>query len=384
MKGRCAVSEKKPRRGRDVETIVRGAIIGVEKEPFGRNGHNGHTPDADVKTPYNWRDHVRSLHDLQEKPILRKPDIVQGIIPHGLTAVGGRPKAGKSALMLQIGLGVTGMLPSVLNRTPAHGRVLYLALEENERRLQARVRMMLDINGMDANLNQIPWSELFEYVTADDNWPDWQHGGLERITDYVKARPDTAIVMIDSAPLFRGPIPKQGGYDVDYSFTNGLAYWVNTTGVSLAVTWHTTKSKMTDDLEADPLAMLQNTSGVAAGLDTGLVMARKDGVMTLYRRGRDLDDDEPLKLRDSKETLLWTPDSTLGAVPARDAVLRALTVSTTPLKPKAIAELIGIPQATVRKAIQRLSEEASPLIDLCGAGYYLTARDESNQPKEGV
>lgn len=377
MKERCEMSDKPYIKGRDVASVLNGAKYAAGKEPFGQNGH---TSAASQKTPYNWREHVRSLHDLQEMELTRKPDLVEGIIPHGLTAIAGRPKAGKSALILQMGLAISGMMTTVLNERCAKGRVLYLALEENRRRLQDRVYLMLGRDGADEQLNPFPWADTFDYVTADDQWPDWPHGGLDLLTEYVKEHPETTVVMIDSAPLFRGPIPKQGGYDVDYAFTNALANWVNTTGVSLVVTWHTTKSKMTDDLESDPLAMLQNTTGVAAGLDTGIVMARKDGVMMLYRRGRDLDNDGPIKLRDSKETLLWIPDASLTDLPARDAVMQAMTVAKAPMLPKTIASLMGFPPATIRKAIQRMLQEDRPPIGLCDKGYYLTSRGESNQP----
>ena len=54
-------------------------------------------------------------------------------IPEGCTILAGRPKIGKSWLMLAVGLDVAC----------EGGDVLYLALEDNERRLQTRMAKLL-------------------------------------------------------------------------------------------------------------------------------------------------------------------------------------------------------------------------------------------------
>ncbi|GFG67078.1 hypothetical protein MKUB_45680 [Mycobacterium kubicae] len=67
---------------------------------------------------------------------------VPGILPEGLGILAAPPKAGKSWLVLAIGLAVADggeVLGVPVNQRP----VLYLALEDGWRRLQSRCRQLL-------------------------------------------------------------------------------------------------------------------------------------------------------------------------------------------------------------------------------------------------
>ena len=63
---------------------------------------------------------------------------VPGLLPTGLVVLAGRPKLGKSWLSLQMAIAV-GSGGIVLNRRVDRGKVLYLALEDNPRRIQDRL-----------------------------------------------------------------------------------------------------------------------------------------------------------------------------------------------------------------------------------------------------
>ncbi|MFT3892989.1 MAG: AAA family ATPase [Anaerolineales bacterium] len=67
------------------------------------------------------------------------PFIIPGFLPSGLMFLIGKPKVGKSWLAMQLALSVmTG--GKMFNCDVEKGRVLYLALEDNERKLQTRMR----------------------------------------------------------------------------------------------------------------------------------------------------------------------------------------------------------------------------------------------------
>ena len=66
--------------------------------------------------------------------------IVPGLLPSGLAFLGGRPKAGKSWLTMQIAQSM-GCKNLVLGHETTSGRVLYLALEDGERRLKQRMQI---------------------------------------------------------------------------------------------------------------------------------------------------------------------------------------------------------------------------------------------------
>jgi RecA-family ATPase len=68
---------------------------------------------------------------------------VPGMIPEGVTLLAGKPKLGKSWGSLGIGVAVaTGGKPLGKVRVE-RGEVLYLALEDNLRRLQRRLQKLL-------------------------------------------------------------------------------------------------------------------------------------------------------------------------------------------------------------------------------------------------
>lgn len=81
-----------------------------------------------------------SSAELLAKPLKEPLWIVPDLLPGGLAILAGRPKVGKSWLALQIGLAVvTG--GEFFGRKIERGRVLYLALEDHERRLQSRMNL---------------------------------------------------------------------------------------------------------------------------------------------------------------------------------------------------------------------------------------------------
>lgn len=95
--------------------------------------------------------------------------VVPGIICEGVTLLGGKPKRGKSWLMLGTAL-ATACGGLALGSIPVEqGDVLGLFLEDNERRLQSRL-MQIEPS--------MRWPKSFSYATE---WPRLNEGGLDRI-----------------------------------------------------------------------------------------------------------------------------------------------------------------------------------------------------------
>ena len=76
---------------------------------------------------------IASAAELRGKSFPPIRFVAPPFIPEGCTILAGRPKIGKSWLMLAVGLDVAC----------EGGDVLYLALEDNERRLQTRMAKLL-------------------------------------------------------------------------------------------------------------------------------------------------------------------------------------------------------------------------------------------------
>jgi hypothetical protein len=331
-------------------------------------------PKKTRKAAFDWRGMGITAAELKHKVFTMKLDLAAGIIPHGFTQIGARPKSGKSLLMLLLSLVVSGPEGGTfLGQKVRHGRVLYLALEEPRRRIQKRIAAMIGDG---------EWPDRLHVYGRE--WPDFQHGGLEYLDSFLDEYPDTVLVIIDTMSIFRGPVPRNGGYDTDYAYSHALSDWVNKRDCSLIVVTHTRKRDVSDDPEFNALDMIQNTTGLTAGADTVLVMARDDGVMTLYRTGRDIDDTTPIKLRLDEETTRWEVDEFAPPPRARDSVLYALALVNRPLPPKEIADLMGKKQDAIRQACFKMLREEKPPIGVTNGGmYYLTERGETNKAADG-
>ena len=113
---------------------------------------------------------IRSAHDLRRREFPAIRYVVPGYIAEGCTILAGRPKLGKSWLVLEMGLAVATGSTCLGGIDCEQGDVLYLALEDNERRLQKRIDKVL------GPLHD--WPESFEYATE---WPRASDGGSSEL-----------------------------------------------------------------------------------------------------------------------------------------------------------------------------------------------------------
>ena len=65
--------------------------------------------------------------------------VIEGLLPAGCYLLGGKPKLGKSWLVLALQLAVS-QGRDFLGHKVKSGRCLYLALEDSDRRMQSRIR----------------------------------------------------------------------------------------------------------------------------------------------------------------------------------------------------------------------------------------------------
>lgn len=101
--------------------------------------------------------------------------IVPEVLAEGCTILAGLPKLGKSWMMLDIGLAVAAGGICLGDRQCEEGAVLYLGLEDNERRLQRRMDKILGSFGGE-------WPAAFQYSCA---WPRANEGGLIGIREWL-------------------------------------------------------------------------------------------------------------------------------------------------------------------------------------------------------
>jgi hypothetical protein len=265
----------------------------AEYEPPKGEGCPEATTNMDAEQSSNWwRTKLIKASDLCD---LQFPDlkyVVPGIFPEGVTLLASRPKLGKSWLVLQIATAVaTGVPALVPNDCPLHGDVLDLALEDNPRRLQRRLKKYF---GGDRST----WPPRLTIAT---DWKRLDQGGLEAIEAWCKSVTKPTLIIIDTLKKVRAPKRAgQSDYDADYEACQGLQKLAGTLGVAIIVAHHDRKMDAEDVFDT-----ISGTLGLTGGVDTIAVMKRRAGVVTLYVEGRDLTEPVEKAVLFDRETCRW-------------------------------------------------------------------------------
>jgi hypothetical protein len=220
---------------------------------------------------------IETAADLQRKRFAPVKYVVPAYIVEGCTLLAGKPKAGKSWMTLDMALAVaTG--GSCLGVQAEKGDVLYLGLEDNERRLQNRISKIIGAF--------TKWPANFQYATA---WPRENEGGLDRIREWAKSVANPRLVVVDVLAMFRSPRGNsQSVYESDYGAMKGLqALAGEFPGLAVIVVHHTRKGPSEDAFET-----VSGTLGVTGGADTILVLTKDGAGAVLHGKGRELEDIE--------------------------------------------------------------------------------------------
>ncbi|WP_354642897.1 AAA family ATPase [Kitasatospora camelliae] len=271
---------------------------------------------------------------------------VPGLIAEGVNLLAGPPKVGKSWLSLGLALSVAAGGRAMDRVQVEGGPVLYLALEDTPRRLQARMGKILGTNPAPATL------------TLATSCPTLPQGGNEAIAQWVERNPDARMVIIDVFAKMRGPAaPGLSAYDADYAAVGYAKRIADYYGIAMVLVHHVRKAS-SDDF----LAEVSGTNGLAGAADATLVLKRSrgqaDGV--LHVTGRDVDETE-YALRFHPEAGAWqllegrAEDHTIGDT--RATILRYVRANPG-AKPKQIADGTGLEAALVRQTCSRMANDA--------------------------
>src|SRR5262249_39780268 len=112
--------------------------------------------------------------------------VVPGVIVEGLTLLAGKPKVGKSWLLLHAATAVARGGFTLGEIHCIEGDVLYCALENNLRRLQSRMTKLLGISQ--------PWPKRLEFVCE---MPRLTDGGLDMVKGWIEKAERPRLIVID-------------------------------------------------------------------------------------------------------------------------------------------------------------------------------------------
>lgn len=250
----------------------------------------------------SWRDNLFSASDLQSMEFEPVRYMLPGLIPEGIALLVGKPKIGKSWLALDLCLAAAdGQRYTLGTLKPRHGDCLYLALEDNKRRLKKRINKLLP--------NDWSWPGR---LTLVNEWKRSNEGGIADLRSWCKSVEKPTLIQIDTLQKFR-PIQKgSDSYASDYAaVTELLSLTKEFPGLCVILLHHDRKM----DAE-DPFDTISGTLGLTGAVDTILLLKRNSGAIKLFVRGRDVEESET-PLRFEKATCKWV---TLNEADAEAAV----------------------------------------------------------------
>ena len=259
------------------------------------------------------------MSELYQNVYQGRPPIIDGLLYPGTYLFAGAPKVGKSFLMAQLAYHVSMGL-SLWGYEVRQGTVLYLALEDNHRRLQERLYRMFGVEST---------GNLFFAIGAKQ-----LGGGLEeQLKGFVREHTDTRLIIIDTLQKIREAGAEKYSYANDYEVITKLKRFADISGVCLLVVHHTRKQQADDKFD-----MISGTNGLLGAADGAFIMQKKrrtDNTALLDIVGRDQPDQE-LTLEFDRERCVWEfqgAETELWKLPP-DPLLEAVAKMLSPEQPE--------------------------------------------------
>lgn len=267
--------------------------------------------------------------------------VVQDILPEGCYLLSARPKVGKSWLSLQISLAVA-LGESTLGKEVVKGKAIYLALEDNQRRLQDRLQQLRP-NGFET-----------DNLRLFTEWSSFDQGGIEELVELIKSE-EPKLVVIDTLAKVRGASRNNHVYENDYKTLAPLTALASIYRMCILIVTHNRKGKS----ENDALEQVSGSLGLTGAVDGALVIdgIRTDKQYKMSLIGRDIPNDDELAIerKQNGEWQILGNATQVFVSEERKAILDLLYLHPNGLKPKEIADLLDKRPSAVRKLVATMS-----------------------------
>ncbi len=229
-----------------------------------------------------------TMQELYQDIYSKKPPVIEGLLYQGTYLFVGSPKIGKSFFMAQLAYHVSTGTP-LWDYPVKKGTVLYLALEDDYRRLQERMYRMF---GTDSTEN------LYFSVSSKP----LGNGLTDQLSGFIREHPDTTLVIIDTLQKIREVDSDSYSYAKDYEIINQLKQFSDSWEICLLLVHHTRKQKSSDNFD-----MISGTNGLLGCADGAFMLYKENRTSnkaTLEISGRDQQDQKIHLIRD-EEKLCW-------------------------------------------------------------------------------
>ena len=327
----------------------------VESQDFFRKLQRAQDPDFLNTVSYN---------ELMDETLPCRRAVIEGLLGTGVYMLVGAPKIGKSFLVALVAYRVsTGT--DLWGYRVHGGTVLYLALEDDKKRLQERMARMFGVEGCD-NLH---------FAT---------HAGQvgqnldKQLQNFLREHPDTVLVIVDTLQKVREITTEGYSYASDYDVMTNLKQLADSYNICLLLVHHTRKQPAGDNFE-----MISGTNGLLGGSDGALLMKkenRTDLTATLELSSRD-QPEQKLYITKNPESLVWELDhaETEPWKEPPDPILEAVAKLVTAQAPRwegtptELVDALNLPDQSNRLT-RHLNVKAGRLLEEYGIAYENKAR----------
>ena len=221
---------------------------------------------------------VRVLSDIQTANIAETRHVVRDLIIPGVTLLYADPKVGKSFLALGLAGAVALGDPALGSLSTAPGDVLYLALEDNDRRMKYRANRMFDGRTID---------RMGVWTATDGQWASLDDGGGVQIDQWIQSATAPQLVIVDVLEKVRGADTGRNLYGQDYDTITYFNTIAARHDLAIMLVHHTNKTD-----SADHQRKASGTQGLVGATDHNIYMERvgspDDHKARLHLTGRDL------------------------------------------------------------------------------------------------
>ena len=324
----------------------------------GNGNSNSNSSKEEAGNTRQQQSNVFNAEGLNQMTFTPIKYVVHGYIVEGLTLFAGKPKIGKSWLLLHVAFAVAEGGLTLGNAQCEQGDVLYCALEDNQRRLQSRLTKLFGTQNWPARLN----------FTCE--MPRLAEGGLDFIKNWIESAERPRLVIIDTLAMVRMPNRKDTStYDADYAAVKDLRDLALKYGIAIVLVHHLRKAEADDAFDT-----ISGTLGLTGAPDTIMILSRGGRGTTLHAKGRDLIEIEKA-VRFDPETCTWVILGDAEAIQKsteRTAIVAALEeAGTEALTPNQIASACGAKPVPVRKMLARLLKDG--VVKKTAYGKYILA-----------
>jgi hypothetical protein len=314
---------------------------------------NGHYP------------HTFTAAELMALEFPRIEWVVPDILPPGVTFLAGKVKMGKSWMSLALCVAVATGGVALATKRVEQGEVLYLALEDHQRRLQKRIRKLLADGSPPVGL----------HIAVE--WPRADEGGVEHLGAFLSAHPETRLVVVDTFARFKTRATgRRSQYDEDRDAVDSLGPIAAEHNVAIVLVHHLREAE-----SDDPLDMIHGSAGLTGGVDGALVLKRQRGRADafLHIDGRDIERPTEIALKFDQDAATWAivgDAEEYRLSESRFAILRVLENADEPLSPKEIAEMTDAKYGATREMLSQMVKDGQ--VKNLGRGAYALPKNPQN------